>query len=115
MVLTLIPAIFVSTVFWGMSPVLLVKDVRWQWRSVLAAGVPGAIVMALMRGIVAGVVVPMLLSGWDGFGAIGVAFTLMTWCGVNGVAWVAIACLGAALVEPDGPIEQVPVVAGDSL
>ncbi len=115
MVVALVPALTISVLFWGASPVLLVKDFRWQWRSVLIAGVPGAIVMALMRGIVAGIVVPLLLSGWDGFGPIGVAFTLMTWCGVNGVAWVAIACLGAVLIEPDGPVDPVPAVVVNSL
>jgi hypothetical protein len=40
-----------------------------------------------------------LLSGWQGFGGIGVAFTLMTWCGVMGVAWVVTVCAGATLSE----------------
>jgi len=100
-VVLLVPELAVSTIFWGASPVLLVQGLRWRWRTVIAVGLPGAIVNALMRTVVAGVVVPLLLSGWDGFGPIGVAFTLMTWCGVNGVTWVAIACLGAVIAEPE--------------
>ena len=42
---------------------------------------------------------PALLSGWTGFGPIGVAMTLMTWCGIVGVGWVVSACAGAVFWE----------------
>ena len=48
---------------------------------------------------VARTVFPLLLSGWTGFGPIGVAMTLMTWCGVVGVGWVVSACAGAVFWE----------------
>ena len=42
---------------------------------------------------------PLLLSGWEGFGPIGVAMTLMTWSAVVGTGWVVCACAGAIIVE----------------
>jgi hypothetical protein len=99
--LLLVPVAFaVSALFWGSSPMLLVRGAPRTRRAVLVAGVTGAVVMLLMRTLVIKIVFPLLLSGWDGFGPIGVAFTIMTWCGVNGIAWVAIACMGAAFTEP---------------
>ena len=45
--------------------------------------------------------------GWTGFGPIGVAMTLMTWCGFLAIGWVAIACAGAILWERNAPAEIV--------
>lgn len=92
-------AMAVSLVFWGLTPVLLVPSLAFRWRTVLIAGTVGAVVNFLVLRIVARVVFPMLLSGWDGFGPIGVAMTLMTWCGVLGTTWVVVACAGSVFAE----------------
>jgi len=57
--------------------------------------------------LAARVIFPPLLRGWDGFGPIGVAMTLMTWCGVVGFGWVVTACVGAVLWERTAPPETV--------
>jgi hypothetical protein len=88
-----------STLFWGATPLLLVPGIPWRWRTVLAAGLVGAVVNVVVLRIAMRLVVPVLLSGWDGFGPIGVAMTLMTWSGVLGVTWVIAACGGAVLSE----------------
>lgn len=48
-----------------------------------------------------------MLRGWDGFGPIGVAMALMTWCGVIGIGWVLTACVGAVLWERAAPPDTV--------
>jgi hypothetical protein len=48
-----------------------------------------------------------LLIGWTGFGPIGVAMALMTWCGVIAIGWVVTACVGAVLWERTAPSETV--------
>ncbi len=88
-----------STLFWGLTPLLLVPGLPWRWRPVLAAGLVGAVVNVVVLRIAMRLVVPLLLSGWDGFGPIGVAMTLMTWSGVLGVTWVVAACGGAVISE----------------
>jgi len=57
--------------------------------------------------VAARIALPILLSGWVGFGPIGVAMTLMTWCGVLGYGWVATACVTAVLWERTAPLEVV--------
>jgi hypothetical protein len=94
-----VAALAVSIVFWGITPVLLVPSVRFRLRTVVLAGLVGAVVNFLVLRIAARIAFPLLLSGWDGFGPIGVAMTLMTWCGVLGVTWVVSACAGAVFVE----------------
>jgi len=89
----------VSMCFWGLTPSILVPGIRPSRRLLFDAGLPGAIVNVLvLRGAVR-IVFPLLLGGWDGFGPVGVALTIMTWCGALGVAWVAIACAGAVITE----------------
>lgn len=88
-----------SMLFWGVTPVLLVPKVRPSARLFLTAGLVGAVVNVLILRLVVRVVFPMLLNGWDGFGPVGVAFTIMTWCGALGVVWVAVACAGAVVYE----------------
>jgi len=53
------------------------------------------------------VLLPMLLSGWEGFGPIGAAMALMTWCTVVAALWVITACLGAVLWERNAPADVV--------
>jgi hypothetical protein len=92
-------ALLVSMCFWGLTPTILVPGVKPSRRLLIDAGLPGAIVNVLiLRGVVR-IVFPLLLSGWDGFGPVGVALTIMTWCGTLGVVWVAVACAGAVLTE----------------
>ena len=65
----------------------------------LVAGLAGLLIEGIILPGAARVVFPALLSGWTGFGPIGVAMTLMTWCGVVGVGWVVAACAGAVFWE----------------
>jgi hypothetical protein len=53
------------------------------------------------------IVFPVLLSGWTGFGPIGVAMALMTWCGVVAFGWVLTACVGAVAWERTAPPDTV--------
>ncbi|MFM7684708.1 MAG: hypothetical protein ACKPDI_02140 [Actinomycetota bacterium] len=98
-IVLLLAAVGVSTVFWGLTPALLVPSVRLSRRLIVEAGLVGAIMHIVILRFAVRMVFPMLLSGWDGFGPIGVAFTIMTWCGALGVVWVAVACAGAVISE----------------
>ena len=93
------PDILVVWAFWTLSPVLLVRDGRQGGRSLLVAGLAGLLIEGIILPGTARLAFPALLSGWTGFGPIGVAMTLMTWCGVVGVGWVVSACAGAVLWE----------------
>ena len=57
--------------------------------------------------LAARVIFPPLLRGWDGFGPIGVAMTMMTWCWVIGIGWVVTACVSAVLWERTAPSDTV--------
>ena len=89
-----------STLFWGLSPMLLVPGVPRTRRTLIAAGLAGSIINVIILRFAVRLVFPMLLSGWQGFGPIGVALTIMTWSGVTGVVWVIVACAGAVFSEP---------------
>src|SRR3954452_12449827 len=93
------PDIVVIWLFWTLSPVFLVRDGWRGGRSLLVAGLAGALVEGLILPAAARIAFPLLLDGWTGFGPIGVAMTLMTWCGVVGVGWVVSACAGAVFWE----------------
>jgi hypothetical protein len=93
------PDLLVIWLFWTLSPVLLVRDGRRGGRSLLVAGLAGVLIEGLILPAAARLVFPMLLGGWTGFGSIGVAMTLMTWCGVVGIGWVVAACAGAVFWE----------------
>src|SRR4051794_29840883 len=93
------PDLLVIWIFWTLSPVLLVRDGSRGGRSLLVAGLAGVAVEGVILPGAARIVFPQLLSGWTGFGPIGVAMTLMTWCGVVGVGWVVTACAGAVFWE----------------
>ena len=104
-----------SMVFWGLSPALLVPGLRltrWQF---LAAGLTGAIINVIILRTAVRAVFPLLLSGWEGFGGIGVALTMMTWSGVMGVVWVVVACAGAVFTERHSPelYGRAPAPAAD--
>jgi len=94
-----VPDVVVVWLFWTLSPVLLVRDGWRGGRSLLVAGFAGAAIEGLILPIAARIAFPLILDGWNGFGPIGVAMTLMTWCGVVGVGWVVSACAGAVYWE----------------
>jgi hypothetical protein len=84
-------------VFWSLTPVLLVRDGGRGPKYLALAGLAGVVIDGTIVPLAARVIFPPLLKGWDGFGPIGVAMTLMTWCGVIGIGWVVTACVGAVL------------------
>ena len=94
-------------IFWSLTPVLLVRDGGRGWRDLLRAGVAGVIIDGIVLASVVRVGFPIMLKGWTGFGPIGVAMTLMTWCGLLATGWVAIACTGALLWERNAPAQIV--------
>ena len=93
--------------FWSLTPVLLVRDGARGWRSLFVAGFAGVLVDGVIMTVAARIALPILLGGWAGFGPIGVAMTLMTWCGVIGYGWVVTACTTAILWERSAPLDVV--------
>ena len=94
-------------IFWSLTPVLLVRD-GGRGRTYLAlAGLAGVAIDGTILPLAARILFPQLLSGWDGFGPIGVAMALITWCMVMGIGWVVTACVGAVLWERTAPSETV--------
>jgi hypothetical protein len=94
-------------IFWSLTPFLLVRDGGRGWRYLLLAGLAGVAIDGAVLPLAARILFPRLLNGWDGFGPIGVAMALMTWCGVIGIGWVVTACVGAVLWERTAPSETV--------
>jgi hypothetical protein len=94
-------------IFWSLTPVLLVRD-GGRGRTYLAlAGLAGVVIDGTILPLAARILFPQLLSGWDGFGPIGVAMALIIWCMVMGIGWVVTACVGAVLWERTAPPETV--------
>ena len=100
-------AVVMLWVFWSLTPVLLVRNGARDWRSLFVAGFAGVLVDGVLLTVAARIALPILLGGWAGFGPIGVAMTLMTWCGVIGYGWVVTACATAILWERSAPLEVV--------
>jgi hypothetical protein len=100
-------AVVMLWVFWSLTPVLLVRNGARDWRSLFVAGFAGVLVDGVVLTVAARIALPILLGGWSGFGPIGVAMTLMTWCGVIGYGWVVTACATAILWERSAPLEVV--------
>ena len=94
-------------IFWSLSPVLLVRDGGRAFKALMLAGLAGVVIDGITLPIASKMVFPALLKGWTGFGPIGVALTLMTWCGVLGIGWVVTACTGAVIWERTAPAETV--------
>ena len=94
-------------IFWSLTPVLLVRDGGRGVRYLALAGLAGVVIDGTLLPLAARILFPPLLSGWNGFGPIGVAMALMTWCGVIGIGWVLTACVGAVLWERTAPPETV--------
>jgi hypothetical protein len=100
-------ALVLQWAFWSLTPVLLVRNGGRGLRFLMLAGCVGVVVDELLLDVAAPIVFPVLLEGWTGFGPMGVAMTLMTWCGVVATAWVVIACVGAIVWERSAPAETV--------
>jgi hypothetical protein len=106
-VLLFLVALVPVWIFWSLAPVLLVRDGSRGWRYLALAGLAGVVIDGTIIPLAARIVFPPLLNGWIGFGPIGVAMALMTWCGVVGTGWVVTACVGAILWERAAPSETV--------
>jgi hypothetical protein len=94
-------------IFWSLTPVLLVRGGGRGLKYLALAGLAGVVIGGTIIPLAARVIFPHLLSGWDGFGPIGVSMAFMTWCGVIGTGWVVTACVGAVLWERTAPSETV--------
>lgn len=94
-------------IFWAVTPVILVRDGGKGWLYLGRVGLAGLVIDAIVLRLAGRIAFPILLSGWQGFGPIGVAMTLMTWCGVLAVGWVVTACTSAVLWERAAPTETV--------
>jgi hypothetical protein len=96
--------------FWSATPALLVREGWRGGRFLLKAGLAGVAIQGVVLPACLRLVFPPMLSGWLGFGPIGVAMAIITWCGVIGISWVVIACLGAVLWERSAPADTVLAV-----
>ena len=105
--LVALAAVVLLWLFWSLTPVLLVRNGAHGLKSLFVAGFAGVLVDGVVLTVAARIALPMLLSGWAGFGPIGVAMTLMTWCGVIGYGWVVTACTTAVLWERAAPLAVV--------
>ena len=94
-------------VLWSATPAILVRDGANGWKHLMWCGLAGVVLDTILIRVITRVLLPMLLSGWEGFGPIGAAMTLMTWCTVVAALWVVTACLGAVLWERNAPSELV--------
>jgi hypothetical protein len=103
----LVVALIPQWAFWSLTPALLVRDGGRGWRYLLLAGLAGVVIDGVVLELAARSFFPILLEGWTGFGPMGVAMMLMTWCGSAASAWVIIACLGAILWERSAPAHVV--------
>ncbi|WP_367337144.1 hypothetical protein [Phycicoccus sp.] len=91
--------------FWSLTPVLLLPGVPHRRGDLLRYGLVGVLVNAVILRLAGRLVFPQLLAGWEGFGPIGVAMTLLTWSLVLGVGWVLTACLTGVMVDSTAPLE----------
>jgi uncharacterized BrkB/YihY/UPF0761 family membrane protein len=91
-------------VLWSLTPLVLLRDGSAGWRFLVRAGVAGVLIDGVLLRLVGRIVFPALLEGWVDFGPIGVAMALMTWCGIQAIAWVLTACVGAVMWERAAPV-----------
>lgn len=88
-------------IFWVFTPVLLVRDGVAGIRLLLIFGFVGALVDVVILRVIFKYTIPILIDSWDGFGTIGIAMTIATWCTVLSTTWVLIACFGGELSKRD--------------
>lgn len=93
--------------FWSLTPVILIRDGARGMAYLAMAGLAGVVIDGVTIPMVGRLIFPSLLDGWNGFGPIGVAMALLTWCGVVGTGWILTACVGAILWERQAPTETV--------
>jgi hypothetical protein len=91
--------------FWSLTPMLLVRNGGRGLKYHVLAGLAGVVIDGVVLTAIVRVGFPILLRGWTGFGPMGVAMTLMTWCGVIATCWVVIACTSAIIWERIAPAE----------
>jgi uncharacterized BrkB/YihY/UPF0761 family membrane protein len=96
-----------SFVLWSATPPVLVRNGATGWRHLAWCGLAGVVLDAVLIRMATRILLPALLGGWAGFGPIGVAMTLMTWCSVVAALWVITACLSAVLWERNAPADTV--------
>lgn len=96
-----------SFLLWSATPAILVRDGGRGWKHLAWCGLAGVVLDAVLIRVVTRILLPALLSGWSGFGPIGAAMTLMTWCTVAAALWVITACVGAVLWERSAPSDLV--------
>lgn len=96
-----------SFLLWSISPAILIRAGSAGWRHLAWAGLAGVLLDTLGARVALRWVFPSLLSGWVGFGPIGVTMAMMTTCGIIAVLWVATASLGAVLWERNAPSAEV--------
>jgi hypothetical protein len=89
-------------IFWFL---LLVRDGGRGLRYHPLAGFAGVVIDGIVLTAVIRMGFPILLRGWTGFGPMGVAMTLMTWCGIIATGWVVITCTSAIIWERSAPAE----------
>ena len=106
-VLMFIVGLLPTWLFWTLTPVVLVREGGRGMKFLAVAGLGGVVIDGVVIPLAAHLVFPRLLSGWSGFGPIGVAITLMTWCGVVGIGWVVTACVSAVVWERTAPPDTV--------
>jgi hypothetical protein len=94
-------------IFWSLTPVLLIRDGARGMAYLAMAGLAGVVIDGVTIPLAGRLFFPSLLDGWNGFGPIGVAMALLTWCGVVGTGWILTACVGAILWEREAPTETV--------
>jgi hypothetical protein len=94
-------------IFWSLTPVLLIRDGARGMAYLTMAGLAGVVIDGVTVPLAGRLFFPSLLDGWNGFGPIGVAMALLTWCGVVGTGWILTACVGATLWERQAPTETV--------
>jgi len=99
--------------FWSATPALLVREGWRGGRFLLKAGLAGVAIQGVVLPVGLRLVFPPMLSSWTGFGPIGVSMAIITWCGVIGISWVVIACLGAVLWERSAPADTVLAAEAD--
>ncbi|MGB8858440.1 MAG: hypothetical protein WCC60_04260 [Ilumatobacteraceae bacterium] len=104
-----------SFVLWFATPAILVRSGANGWRHLAWCGLVGVVLDAALIRVITRVLLPLLLSGWEGFGPIGAAMTLMTWCTVVAALWVITACLGAVVWERRAPADLVIASQHDSV
>lgn len=94
-------------IFWSLTPVLLIRDGARGMAYLTMTGLAGVVIDGITIPLAGRLFFPSLLDGWNGFGPIGVAMALLTWCGVIGTGWILTACVGAILWERQAPAATV--------